>query len=55
MGSRAEIEQAKGIIMRDRWCTADEAFHALQDISGREGRKLRDVARGIIENARAGR
>jgi GAF domain-containing protein len=55
MASRAEIEQAKGIIMRDHRCTAEEAFEMLRNESAREHRKLRDIARTIVVNAKDGR
>jgi AmiR/NasT family two-component response regulator len=51
MISRAGIEQAKGIIMRDRRCTADEAFLLLRNLSAVTNRKLRDVAQALIEDA----
>jgi GAF domain-containing protein len=47
LSSRAEIEQAKGIIMSTMRCTAEEAFEVLVKQSQRENRKLRDVAREI--------
>jgi GAF domain-containing protein len=53
MASRAGIEQAKGILMRDRRCTADEAFDILREISSRTNRKLRDVAQTVIKEATA--
>jgi GAF domain-containing protein len=55
MASRAQIEQAKGIIMGDRGCTADEAFDLLSQESGHAHRKLRDIARTIIEDVGNGR
>jgi GAF domain-containing protein len=48
--NRAEIEQAKGIIMSTMRCTADEAFDVLVEQSQRENRKLREVARQIVQN-----
>jgi GAF domain-containing protein len=48
--NRAEIEQAKGIIMSTMRCTADEAFDVLVKQSQRENRKLREVAREIVQN-----
>jgi GAF domain-containing protein len=51
LASRAGIEQAKGIIMGQRHCTADEAFRILVDASSRSNRKLRDVAQDIITDA----
>jgi len=49
MSSRAVIEQAKGVLMAQRHCTADEAFDALVRLSQESHRKLRDVATSIIE------
>jgi GAF domain-containing protein len=48
MESRAVIEQAKGIVMRERRCTADEAFANLVKISQDTNRKLRDVATALV-------
>ena len=53
MASRAVIEQAKGMIMRDRRCTAEEAFDLLRDTSSHTNRKLRDVAQLIVTEATA--
>jgi GAF domain-containing protein len=49
MESRAIIEQAKGIIMGERRCTADEAFAVLSKISQDSNRKLRDVAAALVD------
>ena len=51
MEHRAEIEQAKGIIMAERRCTPDEAFTILSKLSQDTNRKLRDVASALVENA----
>ncbi len=51
MQSRAVIEQAKGILMGQRLCTADEAFTLLVDLSQRSNRKLRDVAQALVDSA----
>jgi GAF domain-containing protein len=51
--TRAVIEQAKGMIMRDRRCTAEVAFDVLRDTSSRTNRKVRDVAQLIITEATA--
>ncbi len=51
MASRASIEQAKGILMRDRRCTADEAFIILREKASRSNRKLRAIAQDIIDEA----
>jgi GAF domain-containing protein len=51
MESRAVIEQAKGIIMGDRHCTADEAFAILTKISQDTNHKLRYVAATLVAQA----
>jgi GAF domain-containing protein len=51
MQSRAIIEQAKGIIMGSRRCTADQAFAILTKISQDTNRKLRDVAAALVASA----
>ncbi|MFI7542087.1 ANTAR domain-containing protein [Actinoplanes sp. NPDC049599] len=48
MTSRAVIEQAKGILMRDHRCTPDEAFRILTAASRESNRKLRDVAAALV-------
>jgi len=48
MDSRAVIEQAKGILMVQRGCNAQEAFDALVRISQESHRKLRDVAEQLV-------
>ena len=48
--TRPVIDQAKGILMRDRACTAEEAFDLLVAASQRSNRKLRDVARDVVES-----
>ncbi|AGZ41213.1 GAF and ANTAR domain-containing protein [Actinoplanes friuliensis] len=53
MEHRAVIEQAKGIIMASRHCTADEAFKILSKLSQDTNRKLRDVAAALVEQAPA--
>jgi GAF domain-containing protein len=51
MRSRAVIEQAKGILMGSRHCTADEAFAILTRLSQDTNRKLRDVATALVASA----
>jgi AmiR/NasT family two-component response regulator len=51
MESRAVIEQAKGIVMGERRCTAEEAFAVLVKVSQDSNRKLRDVAAALVERA----
>jgi PAS domain S-box-containing protein len=47
--SRAVIDQAKGVVMADQHCTADEAFRHLVALSNNTHRKVRDVAQAIVE------
>jgi GAF domain-containing protein len=54
MASRAVIEQAKGIIMAGRGCSDEEAFDLLRQASSRSNRKLRDIARSIVDGVRRG-
>jgi GAF domain-containing protein len=54
MASRAQIEQAKGIIMSRERCSAEEAFALLTDMSSRSNRKLRDIAALVISDATVG-
>jgi response regulator NasT len=49
-GRRAVIEQAKGILMAHQAIDADTAFGLLRDHSQRTGRKLADVAEGIVDS-----
>jgi GAF domain-containing protein len=51
MEHRAVIEQAKGIIMGERRCTADEAFRILSKASQKSNRKLREVAEALVASA----
>jgi hypothetical protein len=54
MGSRAAIEQAKGILMLLTSCSEQVAFDLLAHISSNSHRKVRDVAVAIVQSA-AGR
>jgi GAF domain-containing protein len=54
MENRAVIEQAKGIIMGDRRCTADEAFAILTRASQDSNRKVRDVAAALVARTSGG-
>ncbi|MFI7068839.1 GAF and ANTAR domain-containing protein [Micromonospora sediminicola] len=51
MRSRAVIEQAKGIIMGERRCSAGEAFTLLAKLSQDTNRKLREVAEALVARA----
>jgi GAF domain-containing protein len=48
MRSRAVIEQAKGIVMAERRCTAEEAFAVLTKVSQDSNTKVRDVAAALV-------
>jgi GAF domain-containing protein len=48
MAHRAEIEQAKGVIMGATGATADEAFDVLVKQSQHENRKVRDIAEELL-------
>jgi GAF domain-containing protein len=54
MEHRAEIEQAKGILMATQRCTADQAFDLLRRASQRENRKLRDIAADLVRRTTEG-
>ena len=53
ISSRAVIEQAKGVLMAQRQCTANEAFELLVAASQRSNRKLREVAQAMVEGTAA--
>jgi GAF domain-containing protein len=53
MASRAVIEQAKGVIMGRRRCTADEAFQILSQVSQDTQRKVRDIAAALVHRTAA--
>jgi GAF domain-containing protein len=53
MKTRAVIEQAKGILMSQRQCDAEEAFALLAAASQRSNRKLRDIAQAIVDGVTA--
>lgn len=58
--TRPVIDQAKGILVAERGCSPDEAFRLLAEASQRENRKVRDIARAMVDgaqvnDARAGR
>lgn len=46
--SRAVIDQAKGVLMAQERCTADEAFELLRKASQNRNVKLRDVAEHVV-------
>jgi transcriptional regulator with GAF, ATPase, and Fis domain len=52
--SRAVIEQAKGVLMATRTCSADDAFAQLVTRSQHANRKLREIAADIVRDAERG-
>ena len=46
--SRAVIDQAMGIVMADRHCSAEEAFEHLVRLSSSQHVKLRDLAATLV-------
>jgi transcriptional regulator with GAF, ATPase, and Fis domain len=51
LGSRAVIEQAKGVLMARQGCSQDEAFDILRRGSQSSNRKLRDIAADVVAAA----
>lgn len=51
MASRAQIEQAKGVLIEQSGVTSDEAFELLKRASQRENRKLREIAVEVVKRA----
>jgi len=47
--SRPVIDQAKGILVAQQHCSADDAFAMLAEASQKSNRKLRDVAQAIVQ------
>jgi GAF domain-containing protein len=54
MVTRAVIEQAKGIVMAERKCSAADAFDALVRLSQETHMKLRDVAQQLVDQVSGG-
>ncbi|MCW2666939.1 MAG: hypothetical protein JWN57_1901 [Frankiales bacterium] len=52
--SRGVIDQAKGILMAEHRCPADDAFAMLVELSQRTNRKLRDVAQALVDSTAVG-
>jgi AmiR/NasT family two-component response regulator len=51
IGRSPEIEQAKGLLADRYGITRGEAFAILRSISSHSNRKLRDVARELLDGA----
>ena len=54
MLTRGVIEQAKGMLMMERHCDADEAFRVLVELSQTSHHKLFDVAQVLVREWAAG-
>jgi PAS domain-containing protein len=52
--SRSTIDQAKGVIMAQRRCSADDAFAVLKAMSQDSNIKLRDVAADLVQRTQSG-
>ena len=52
--SQPVIEQAKGVLMAESRCTADQAFDMLRRASQRQNIKVRDLATQIVSRASTG-
>ena len=55
LDSMPVIEQAKGVIMAQSGCTAEEAFGMLRSASQRTNVRIRDLAGEIVNRASTGR
>ena len=51
LAGRKVIEKAKGLIMRQRGVSEDEAYRAMRKVAMRSNRRLADVAEGIVAAA----
>lgn len=49
LSSRAVIDQAKGMLMVQRGCSADEAFNVLRRSSQHRNIKLREIAGAVVD------
>ena len=49
LANRKVIEKAKGLIMKQRQCSEDEAYKALRKIAMDRNQKLSDVATSLVE------
>jgi AmiR/NasT family two-component response regulator len=49
--SRPIIDQAKGILIAERGCSPEEAFAMLSSASQRDNRKVRDIAKALVDGA----
>jgi AmiR/NasT family two-component response regulator len=51
--TRPVIDQAKGMLIAEHGCSPDEAFQMISHASQRENRKVRDIAKAMIDKAQS--
>lgn len=51
LSERKVVERAKGLLMKARGLTEDEAYHGLRKLAMERGKTLGDVARDVIDMA----
>lgn len=51
LSERVTIERAKGLLMKARGLDEDAAYHALRRLAMARGRKLVDIAQGVVDGA----
>jgi len=52
--TRPVIDQAKGMLIAEHGCSPDEAFDMISTASQRNNRKVRDIARAMVDGAQTG-
>ncbi len=55
LASLPVIEQAKGILMAQAGCSADDAFRMLRRVSQRSNIRVRDLATDIVRRTSSGK
>jgi two-component system, response regulator / RNA-binding antiterminator len=51
LAERKFVERAKGLLMKSRGLSEDEAYHTLRRMAMERNRRMGDVARSVIEMA----
>jgi len=51
--TRPVIDQAKGMLIGEHGCSPDEAFEMLSHASQRANRKVRDIAKAMVESGQS--
>ncbi|MEZ5626840.1 MAG: ANTAR domain-containing protein [Rhodocyclaceae bacterium] len=51
LSERVTIERAKGLLMKARGLDEDAAYHALRRLAMARGRKLVEIAQGVVDGA----